>query len=160
AEFLPSEAPTQSVAGGPHWQERLHLQGQAGGRFAGFSPDSKTLVVIRGKGKLVILDTATWKERGTFDLEARYGDHFIAYANFSPDGRHLALVGGVPKTPGGAERRAETTVLDAANGKESFRVPGRSSRFAPDGKVIATVSHATIHLWDAGTGKETRQLAA
>ncbi|HEV8058228.1 MAG TPA: sigma-70 family RNA polymerase sigma factor [Gemmataceae bacterium] len=159
-EIQASAPPPQPLPGQPRWQERLRLQGDAGGGFGGFSPDGKTLTTVSSKDILFILDTTSWRERGRYDLGARYGTHYISNTLFSPDGRHIAVIGGVPKEAGSAERRPETTVLETAGGKELYRLPGRTPSFSPAGKLLATVSKDTVLIWDLLTGKELHRLAA
>ena len=89
----------------------------------------------------------------------RHGGQVHAVA-FSPDGKTIASTGA-----DGAVR-----VWAPATGKELVhfvgRVPARSIAFSPDGKLIASTGQALgivaypvpVHLWDAATGKELRQL--
>lgn len=80
---------------------------------------------------------------------------------FSPDGRILALVGGLP---GRLNITGEVRLWDASTGKELRRCEGHRERvgclaFSPDGRTLATGSQdKTIRLWEVATGGERQCL--
>jgi RNA polymerase sigma factor (sigma-70 family) len=113
-----------------------------------FSPDGKMLA--SGGGKLV----RVWDVPGgtiRYDVGSRGNMHFLS---FSGDGTQLAVA---------ADN--EVRLLEAATGKERFRLPEGSKHrvdalaFAPDGKTLVSAStDSVVRLWDANTGKELRRL--
>jgi RNA polymerase sigma factor (sigma-70 family) len=119
-----------------------------------FSPDGQTLAVsARGDQPVVLLDTATGKERVKLQGEmARAG---IGLA-FSPDGKTLAT-SSVDMTSW--KEGATVALWDVRTGKplRHFSVPSRAARllrFSPDGRTLLTAGYGPlVHLWDSRTGK-------
>ncbi|MBY0524843.1 MAG: PQQ-binding-like beta-propeller repeat protein [Gemmataceae bacterium] len=109
----------------------------------GISADGK-LLATGGDDETRIWEIATNKE--LHRLKARGQT-----PTFSPDNKRLFLAG--PE---------EAAVWDIATGKELWRVPGQRAVFAPNGKLLATVSQEpsersyTVRLFDAASGKELR----
>jgi WD40 repeat protein/serine/threonine protein kinase len=109
-----------------------------------FSADGKRLVSGSRDGAVKIWEASPRQEPWTLRQW-----HAIRGIVFSPDGRHLALVGGV---------RAGQ-VVDAVTGHEKFTA-GRFTdlvqhlAFSPDGQVLACASRdGTVQLCDARTGQ-------
>jgi WD40 repeat protein len=113
-----------------------------------FSPDGTTLATGGGntigtwqageRNALRRWDVKTGKELAT--LESMWDTFSVAY---NPDGKTLALGGD-----------ADVLVLDAATGKELFRLDGRQMAlyalaFSRDGKLLASAGKdRTIKVWD------------
>jgi WD40 repeat protein len=115
-----------------------------------YSPDGKLLASagVDGKDKhsLRIWDMATNKELRRCPLPKDEPPISIA---FSPDGVQLAA----------AVEEDDMHIFEVSSGKHLHRLKQYwASRlaYAPDGKTLASVRGATIHLWDPATGKERR----
>jgi dipeptidyl aminopeptidase/acylaminoacyl peptidase len=114
----------------------LEFEGhQSGVTVVALAPDSKFLAT--GGETIRLWDPATAKPVRQIPAEG-------TSLAFSPDGKHLASVGGNKKT---------THVWDVATGKEVFKLDGprllHAVAFAPDGKTLATGDEqGTIRLWD------------
>ncbi len=130
------------------WAETLVLEGL----WAPFtlSPCGEYLATVPGaRGSVVVVELATGVVRaqlGDSSLGHGLSGHEVAtLISFSPDGRHLALVGtdGVLRlwewTTGGVVRTPAAHV--------------RTAGFSPDGLTLATASKGslTIEIWDAAT---------
>ena len=114
-----------------------------------FSPDSTRLVSTGTDGTLRIWDTATGATLRVIDL-----GNPMAYADWSPDGRHLAV----------GDTVGMVTILDAETGEVLHRTAGHSdviwsTHFSPDGQQIVTASwDGTARIWDVATGDLVRVL--
>jgi WD40 repeat protein/tRNA A-37 threonylcarbamoyl transferase component Bud32 len=130
---------------------RRWLQGFAAPvNTATFSPDGKLLATVTHDGT-TLWNTTTWRPVGA-PLRSRQGGW--EWADFSPDGRTLAIAGG----------RGRVELWDVATRKEirELRDPAAVRglpalavvRFSPDGRVIAAGGQQTNHvtLWNAKTG--------
>jgi WD40 repeat protein len=123
------------------------------------SPDGKTLAC--GAGSIFLWDLETGKEL------RRIGDgdtHGFQSVVFSPDGKKLAAVDG----------RWKASVWDVAKGEmlhalPDYRGPVWALAFSPDGKTLVAgggqmyenhrrVNIIELRLWDAATGKQTKNL--
>jgi WD40 repeat protein len=118
-----------------------------------FSPDGRSMVTAADDGSSV-WEVATGKLLRSFEPATS--------AVFAPDGRTL-LTGSIPAdTKAGRETHA--TLQDTVTGAEirRFGSPFESMfvAFSPDGKNVATAGPRTLGLWDAETGKQSRQLSA
>jgi WD40 repeat protein len=85
---------------------------------------------------------------------------FINTFSFSPDGKRVAIVGGLSRLSTGVVR-----VLDADSLREVWSLHGHTRNgtavvFSPDGQRLATAStDRTIRLWDLTTGQEILKLS-
>jgi WD40 repeat protein len=141
-------------------KELICQEGQSKPGSLAFAPDSKTLasasVQPRGDNTVRLWDLATGKEFW------RQKTHAWAAMDmtFSPDGRTLALGGGLP---GRSNQPGEVHLWEAATGKALRRLEGhrdqiRSLAFSADGRMLATGSlDQTIRLWEVATGGERRR---
>ncbi len=141
-------------------KELIRLDGQTKPGSLAFSPDGKTLasasVQPRGDYTVRLWDLATGKEI--------WRQKTLPWAAmdmaFAPDGRTLALGGGLP---GQSNQPGEVHLWEAATGKELRRLEGhrdqvRSLAFSADGRMLATGSlDRTIRLWEVATGGERRR---
>lgn len=123
-----------------------------------FSPDSKTVAALVDLKELKLWDTATGKEKATFDVAANAQCWNLA---FSPDGKALAAVGQVGDDNVGFD--GYVRLFDAKTGKvlwEQTKAHGDrvwGLAFSPDRKTLASGSNdKTAKLWDAATGKLLR----
>jgi serine/threonine protein kinase/WD40 repeat protein len=113
-----------------------------------FSPDSKRLLTI-GDRTLRLWEVGSWKEV-TWPVPqsssiARQTTTWVGGANFSPDGRILAV-----ETGFGAAR-----LLDPETGKEYARLEDPNQEravffgFSPDGTLLVTATDGpALHVWD------------
>jgi RNA polymerase sigma factor (sigma-70 family) len=135
---------------------------RAGGLYAAFSPDGKTLAVgdcvykdgLRDSGVVQLWDVDGGKRTATL---LGHKDVVLALA-FSPDSKTLAS-GSLDQS---------TIVWDLGTGKPTLTLAGESGRvtclaFSPDGKTLASSSGDTgllgdIAFWDLKTGNQTATL--
>jgi WD40 repeat protein len=131
-----------------------------------FSPNSSRLVTIAKPASYVgAAEVRVWDVGWGRELFRLAGiKNCIHQAAFSPDGQHLATVGGDLYRPG------EVKLWNAATGREvrtlgSHPGPGTSVAFSPDGKRLVSGSlplqapysrelPGEIAVWDVSTGKE------
>ncbi len=124
--------------------------------WAWMSPDSKRLLVVTRKGKLVLADVDTKK---TTLLKEELPKGFKRCA-FSPDGTYFVAIGGM-----------EDSVLlhwELAEDQTTVRTSGTSTLadgntlydgvFSPDGKIFATVSGSgTVDFWSRPPVRPVRE---
>ncbi len=127
-----------------------------------YSPDGRTVATIHQFGGIQFWDPATGKETRQIDIQQQ---HTYSLA-FSPDGRRLAVGGMGPKPIQvwditGKEARSIWEVKVEKRQDDLIRAT-KSLAFSPDGKILASgdLEGIAIHLRDAGTGKELRQIEA
>lgn len=123
-----------------------------------FSPNGKTMALGLNAAVLRLRDTATGQKRG----KDFYGQPFFTCLAFAPDGKTLAVGGGL-STP-------SLGLWDLSTGEKRPGFPPadngvagcvHSVVFAPDGATLATISSdrerkdkpGEARLWDAATGK-------
>jgi WD40 repeat protein len=142
-------------------KELRRMTGQKRGSQLAFAPEGKTLATAStdagGDFTVRLWDAETGKE--VWQVTTKLWSAFALA--FSPDGRLLALVGGLP---GRLNDTGEVRLWDAATGKEIRRCEGYDERvhavtFSPDGRTLATCggTENVIRLWEVATGLERRQ---
>jgi WD40 repeat protein len=117
-----------------------------------FSPDGKRLAsgAAHEPDRLRLWDLSTGKQLWSFRPPGRH----VMVAAFAPDGRTVALA-----NDGGL-----VMLLDAATGKEHFRIQGayispRGLAFAPDGRSLVVCSDfGPVQVWDLKTRKEALRI--
>jgi WD40 repeat protein len=137
------DATTRQLIGDPipvqwsaeYWTSREHT--------IAFSPDSKHLLVARGKVAR-LYDAATGKPAGK-PLEH---DAVIRAVAFSPDGKRI-LTGGDDKTARFWEATTGQPVGEALRHQAAVTFVA----FSPDGKKVLTNAGQTARLWQAATGQ-------
>jgi WD40 repeat protein len=143
----------------PSGKELLQIKKQKAPSAVVFSPDGATLASASsdGGGDYTV---RLWNSINGEELWCRETRPWTAFAlAFSPDGKTLALSGGLP---GQLNTTGEVRLWDTATGKVLRRCEGHRERvpcvaFSPDGRMLATSSmDKTIRLWEVATGQERR----
>jgi WD40 repeat protein len=122
-----------------------------------FSRHGKKLATGYDTGAVRVRDA----DSGVVELEFAAHQGTVWDLAFSPDGKKLATVGGLPFA-----RPTSAEVWDAQTGRRLFTLTGHEERsqiggvaWSPDGKLLATAGHdLTARLWDGETGKPVRTL--
>jgi WD40 repeat protein/serine/threonine protein kinase len=86
------------------------------------------------------------------DVTYRGHDDNVRDVAYSPDGQHVASIGG-----------GEVRVWKAASGEDAYQIAGGQAvgaAFSRDGKVLAVAGKEAVTLHDAATGKEQRRIDA
>lgn len=133
-----------------------------------FSADGATLAVALPSGSVALVDARTGKEQLTLKIIRAAQDNFalsgrstIHGLQFAPDGKVLAVLHGQYNNAFAVDPVGSSIVglWDLTAGKELHQLDAHeaaicSFAFAPDGKLLATVSgERTLRLWEAATGK-------
>ena len=133
-----------------------------------FSPDGRIIATGSSGSKVRLWDPATGQHLRTID------DHkkAVCCVAFSPDGRIIATGSSDstvrlwdPATGQHLRTIKGHTILRRHIGRISIRdtlgrpkSDTRAMAFSPDGRVLATITHETAHLWDPATGQHMRSL--
>lgn len=133
-----------------------HANGQ-GGLVAGAFLTGSRLVTLAADGSLVAWETnPLWRLAATIGGEVKPGliaDRVLCL-DFSTDGAHLLVGGGVPA------RRGELAIFQVADGTRLFHLPEahrdviHAARFAPDGRRIASAgADRIVQSFDVASAK-------
>lgn len=143
------------------WQECARLRSAVGqSNRVLFAPDGSALAAFDGEDRLRVWNTSDWKPRWEYRCRDRYGKHLKYFTSFSPDGRLLGVYGDITDEKNPKERKAEVTLLDAANEKEIVRLPSFSAlTYSPDKTLFATWEKDGVTLYDARTFRKLRKFA-
>jgi WD40 repeat protein len=128
-----------------------------GGLVAGAFLSGSKLVTLTGDGALVAWETnPPWKLVATIGGDSKPGliaDRVLCL-DFSADGTHLLVGGGVPA------ERGEVTIFQVADGARLFHLPEahrdvvHAARFAPDGRRIASAgADRIVQAFDVASAK-------
>ena len=125
----------------------------------GLAPDGKSLAYCADKQVVGFWDLDNRLTRSRLPSH-REPIHCLAY---SPDGRILAVGGGVAQTlwPG---EPTDLRLWDVETGELRHQLPGnrrlvRCLAFSPDGRLLATGgSDRLVLIWDVATGKQLRTI--
>ncbi len=112
------------------------------------SPDGRFFASTGMNGEMVVWDATRFTEAQEGRIVYRGGSS--GWAEFSPDGRRLAL----------GDRNGDIIILDVESGERLLSIPNAHGEvvfrapFSPDGKYIASCSFdQTVRIWEANTGK-------
>ncbi len=133
-----------------------HANGQ-GGLVAGAFLTGSRLVTLAADGALVAWETnPSWRLAATIGGEAKPGliaDRVLCL-DFSTDGTHLLVGGGVPS------RRGELAIFQVADGTRLFHLPEahrdviHAARFAPDGRrMVSAGADRAVQTFDVASAK-------
>lgn len=121
------------------WQKLPPLKGDEGYFTSmAFSPDSKILATVDGKGIIQLWKTTSWQKQTTF----KTNEENINYIEFSFNGEILITRG-----------LKGIKLLNASTGKEEFAIKSKerytSWAFSPNGKLLALATDDNrVKLWD------------
>ncbi|HZV08045.1 MAG TPA: protein kinase, partial [Gemmataceae bacterium] len=121
-----------------------------------FSADGSRLFGADRDGVLKIWDTESGGEIATTKLTGIY----VGRMAFSPDGKHVAVVGNLSRLLTG-----EVRILDSESLREVWSLQGHTLNvtavvFSPDGQRLATASaDGAIRVWDLTMGQEILKLS-
>ncbi len=126
-------------------------------RSVAFSPDGQSIASADLCALVKVWDAATGR------VSAVFSGHTVTVfcVAWQPDGRRIA-------SAGSEDRLHSVKVWDARTGKEAFPIPAGQDQFArpfqavafsPDRRYLVTGrGNGAVQVWDAGTGREFRQL--
>jgi RNA polymerase sigma factor (sigma-70 family) len=133
------------------WNHRVHLT--AGGAAAGFSPDSRSLALIKqNEGRLTTIDAETGQELWKADLGSALQVTGLAY---SSDGQEIIIGWGNVLRFFSAQTGGERFASEEAH------TGGISAVFyTPDARALVSAGDdGTIRLWDANSSRQLKVIA-
>ena len=137
-------------------------------RGIAYSPDGTLIaaVVVNGYGwsEVIVWDVATGKpspprkqslsgEKQRYVVPADPGEkerYVLPPKGFSPDGKHLVLIGGLCPVIVEVESRSPVSELNVRQGHAQ---PIKAAAFSRDGKVLATAAEDGIRFWNLAHDK-------
>jgi WD40 repeat protein len=126
--------------------------------FVRFSPDGKTLAIVRDVGRIDLWDVETGKKQHTLTGDSSLRPSRLA---FSPDGTRLATTASDAWGGDNTIRVWDVTRGEEVTARGGHGAPISSIAVAPAGDTVATAGQdGVIHLWEASTGKHLARLEA
>jgi WD40 repeat protein len=135
-------------------------------QFVAFSPDGNLVAAAQHdkdmRPQVRILETATWRDRHLILFKKdEDSSRSVSAMAFAPDGRSLVVA------TFGYPRGAALEIIDPVTGRtrNTLKVGGvdegnaNSLSFSAGGKLLASITDRTVHVWDMASGKVRNSFA-